>query len=201
MRIHSGIRVEWFGSAWMIVEFAGSITLGLLAGSLALLAFGGDSFVELVSGFAVLLHLRRDADSLTAHQSKNVERVTTALLFSLIPVIGLGAVYSFISGLKPEGSSIGIVLAICALVIMPYLYFQKKKIGDQTREIPLQIDAIESATCFLMSIALLGGLLVEYFFGLWWVDYVATGIILAFVAREAIESYRDLRGGITPVVR
>lgn len=44
-----------------------------------------------------------------------------------------------------------------------------------------------------MSIALLGGLLAVYFFGLWWADYVATAVIIAFVAREAIESYQDLR--------
>lgn len=193
MRIDNGIRVECLSSAWMAVEFAGSVALGFLAGSLALLAFGGDSLIELVSGFAVLFHLRNDASNQGTHESKAIEKVTTALLFSLIPAIGLGAVYSFVSGLRPEGSPLGIVLAACAMVIMPYLYLQKKKIGEQTRELPLRIDAVESVTCFLMSIALLGGLLVEYLFGLWWVDYVATTVILTFVAREALESYRELR--------
>lgn len=192
MRINTGIRIEYLSSAWMAVEFAGSIMLGLLAGSLALLAFGGDSLIELISGFAVLFHLRNDVRGSGAHESETAEKVTTALLFSLIPAIGLGAVYSFVSGLRPEGSPLGIVLASCAVVIMPYLYLQKKRIGEQTRELPLQIDAVESVTCFLMSIALLGGLLVEYFFGLWWADYVATAVILSFVAREALGSYREL---------
>jgi divalent metal cation (Fe/Co/Zn/Cd) transporter len=58
----------------------------------------------------------------------------------------------------------------------------------------LETDAIESVTCLFMSIALLGGLLGEYFFGLWWMDYLATGVILVFVAREALESYRELDG-------
>lgn len=57
---------------------------------------------------------------------------------------------------------------------------------------PLSIDAVESATCFFMSLALLAGLLAEYFFGLWWADYLATAVILAFVAREGIESYREV---------
>lgn len=192
-RIRTGIMVEYLSSAWMVVEFTGSIATGLLAGSLALLAFGGDSMIELISGIAVLLHLRNDTRDPSTRESKSVERVTTALLFSLIPVIGLGAVYSFVSGLRSEGSPVGIVLAVAAVAIMPYLYFQKKRIGEQTRELSLQIDAIESVTCFLMSIALLGGLLLEFFLGLWWVDYAATGIILAFVAREAVESYHELR--------
>ena len=178
----------------MAVEFSASIALGLLAGSFALLAFGGDSLVELISGFAVLTHLRSDVSGSETHESERVERITTYLLFSLIPVIGLGAVYSFVSGLRPEGSPLGIALAIGAVIIMPYLYFEKKKIGEQMKETALKIDAIESVTCFFMSIALLGGLLAEFFFGLWWADYLATAIILVFVGREALESYHELHG-------
>ena len=192
MRIQTGIRVEYLSSAWMAIEFSASIALGVLAGSFALLAFGGDSLIELISGFAVLNHLRNDVGSSEIHDSKRVEQITTALLFSLVPVIGLGAVYSFVLGLRPEGSPLGIGLAIGAVIIMPYLYFQKRKIGEQTREAPLEIDAVESVTCFFMSIALLGGLLAEFFFGLWWADYLATAVILVFVAREASESYHEL---------
>lgn len=75
---------------------------------------------------------------------------------------------------------------------MPYLYSRKKRIGEETRCLPLKMDAIESVTCFFMAAVLLGGLLAEYFLGLWWADYLATGVILVFVAREAIESYREL---------
>src|ERR1700691_2186486 len=59
-RIEAGIKVEYISSAWMTVEALGSIGFGLIAGSFALLAFGGDSVIELISGFAVLTHLRRD---------------------------------------------------------------------------------------------------------------------------------------------
>jgi divalent metal cation (Fe/Co/Zn/Cd) transporter len=54
------------------------------------------------------------------------------------------------------------------------------------------MDAIESITCIFMATALLGGLLAEYFLGFWWADYLATGIILSFVAREAVESYHEI---------
>jgi len=85
-------------------------------------------------------------------------------------------------------------LAIGAVIVMPYLWFEKRSIGKETRNLPLSIDAVESITCLLMAITLLGGLLAEYLFGLWWVDYLATAVILAFVAREAVESYHALRG-------
>ncbi len=193
MRIGNGVRIEYLSSAWMTVEVLGSIGLGLIAGSFALLAFGGDSLIELVSGLAVLGGLRRDSSrSGSVIDSKRTEQFTSLLLFALIPVIGLGAFYSYVTGLRPEGSPLGIAIAIGALIVMPYLYVQKKRIGRETRSLSLSMDAIESITCIFMATALLGGLLAEYFLGIWWADYLATGIILAFVAREAVESYHEL---------
>ncbi len=178
----------------MTIEVLGSIGVGLIAGSFALLAFGGDSLIELISGLAVLGGLRRDSsrNSGLRTDSNKTEQFTSLLLFSLIPVIGFGAIYSYITGLKPEGSPLGIAVAVGALIVMPYLYVQKKRIGRETRSLSLSMDAIESVTCLFMATALLGGLLAEYFLGLWWADYLATGIILAFVAREAVESYHEL---------
>jgi divalent metal cation (Fe/Co/Zn/Cd) transporter len=179
----------------MMVEVFGSIGFGVIAGSFALLAFGSDSLIELTSGIAVLTGLRKDSSVSTnsdGMHGKGTEQFTSALLFALVPLIGLGAVYSYITGLKPEGSLLGIAIAIGAVIVMPYLYVEKKKIGRETRSLSLSIDAIESVTCLFMAVALLGGLLAEYFLGLWWADYLATGVILAFVAKEAVESYREL---------
>jgi len=176
----------------MTIEVIGSVWSGLVAGSFALLAFGGDSLVELLSGFTVLTFLRRSPSGPGTGLRRGTEKITNALLFSLIPVIGLGAIYSYFAGLRPEASPLGIAIAVGAVIIMPYLWLEKRKIGRETRSFILSMDAVESLTCIFMSISLLGGLLVEYFLGLWWVDYLATGIILAFVAREAVESYHEL---------
>src|SRR5271157_5666805 len=147
MRAMTGIRVEYLSSAWMIVELVGSIGFGLIAGSFALVAFGGDSLVELISGFAVLAHLRKDVSG-PETRSRKTELFTSALLFALIPVIGLGAAYSYAAGLRPEGSPLGIAVAVGAVMMMPFLWFEKRKIGRETRSLPLSIDAIESVTCF-----------------------------------------------------
>ena len=190
-RISRAISIEYFSSLWMVVEVAGSIGVGIVSGSLALLAFGGDSVVELLSAFVVFSHLRGDVSG-TGGIGRRTAVTTTLLLFALVPAIGLGAVYSFELGLRPQSSLLGIAVAAGAVVIMPYLWLEKRKIGRETRCLPLTIDAVESATCFFMSVALLSGLVVEYMFGLWWADYAATAVILSFVAKEGIESYRQI---------
>lgn len=191
-RIGRAISVEFLSSLWMVVEVAGSIGVGLVTGSLALLAFGGDSVVELLSAFVVFSHLRGDLTG-SWPSDRRTAIVTTVLLLSLLPTIGLGAVYSYASGLRPEGSPLGLLIAIGAVAMMPFFWLEKRKIGRETRCLPLSIDAAESATCFFMAVALLGGLAAEYFLGLWWADYAATGVVLAFVAKEGAESYRELR--------
>jgi Cation efflux family len=123
--------------------------------------------------------------------SRRTELFATGLLFALIPVISLGAVYSYVSGPGPEGSPLGIAIAIGAVIVMPHLWWEKRKIGEETRSL-LSIDAVESITCLFMSVALLVGLLAEYFFALWWADYLATAVILVLVTREALESYSEL---------
>ncbi len=193
-RLSRAISIEYLSSLWMSVEAVGSIVAGVLAGSLALLAFGGDSVVELLSAFVVFGHLREDVTGASG-LGRRTALTTTLMLFALVPVIGLGAVYSFTSGVRPDSSLLGVSIAVSAVAIMPYLWLEKRRIGRETRCLPLSIDAVESATCFFMSLALLAGLLSEYLFGLWWADYVATAAILAFVAREGLESYRELEEG------
>ena len=189
-RISQGVRLEYFSLGWMVVEVVGSIGIGLLSGSFALLAFGGDSLIEIMSGLAVTLHLKRDSSG-SSGLGEGTERLTKLLLVALIPTIGGGAAYSYLAGIKPESSLPGVLLALGAAVIMPVLWVQKKRIGRETNCAPLSMDAVQSATCFLMSVALLGGLLANYLFGISWMDYVATGVILAFVAKESTEAFQE----------
>jgi divalent metal cation (Fe/Co/Zn/Cd) transporter len=195
--IRKGVLVEYVSLAWMTVECAAAIYAGIAVWSLALLAFGGDSFVELLSSVAVVQHLksimRRPEGSADHVENKQVEWATGLLLVSLIPVIGLTALYSFLNGLRPESSLLGILVAASAVVIMPILWYEKKTIGAASNCLPLTIDASESSTCFYMSTALLVGLAVNYATGIWWTDYVATFVILGLVAREAVESIREIR--------
>jgi divalent metal cation (Fe/Co/Zn/Cd) transporter len=196
--LHRGLLLEYFSVAWMIVEASFSVGAGIFAGSLALVAFGGDSFIELLSAYAVAVFLRRSQamKAIDGHSremdSMTTEKVSAALLFSLIPIIALGSVYSYLTGIRAEGSPLGIAVATGAVLVMPYLWIEKARIGREADCLPLRIDASESATCFFMALALLGGLVVEFFLKIAWIDYLATGIILLFVVKEAVESYREI---------
>src|SRR5712692_10950228 len=85
-RIRNGIRIEYLSSVWMTIEVLGSIGVGLIAGSFALLAFGGDSLIELISGLAVLRGLHQDSSRVRGViNSKRTEQFTSALLLLLPP--------------------------------------------------------------------------------------------------------------------
>lgn len=192
--MRKGLYLEYFSIGWMICEIIVSIIAGLIVGkSLALLAFGGDSLVELISAYAVWSYLRNLSKGIIGGaESKRTEKIVLTLLILLIPVIALGAAYSYFAGIKPEASLLGIAIAIGAMIAMPILWIQKKQVGREGNIAPLTIDAVESATCFFMSIALVGGLLINYFFSISWADYVATAIILGFVAFEIRQSFEKI---------
>jgi divalent metal cation (Fe/Co/Zn/Cd) transporter len=180
----------------MTIEVIVSIIAGLIIGkSFALLAFGGDSLVELISAYVVLDYLRKFNKGIfqSEAESERTERLAAVLLTLLIPTIAGGAVYSYFSGIKPQASLLGIAVALGAVIIMPILWLQKKRIGREANILSLSIDAAESATCFFMSVAVLVGLLLNYFFQITWADYVATVIILGFVVLEIRESLEHIK--------
>jgi len=193
--LHRGLLIEYASLAWMVVESIFAISAGLFAASLALIAFGGDSFIELISSYTVADYLRKRerGEKDESGRKEKAEKLTTLLLFALLPVVAVGALFSYLSGIQAESSPLGIAIAFGAVIIMPVLWYEKKRIGRATDCLPLTIDAIESVTCFLMSIALLASLLSNYLWKIWWTDYVATIIIMAFVAKEALEALSKTR--------
>ena len=107
-RLQLGLVLEYISVAWMSVEGTASVLAGLFAGSLALVAFGGDSFIELISAYAVANYLRkRQRGNRDPEILRKTERITGALLAVLIPTIALGAVYSFLTGVRAETSILG----------------------------------------------------------------------------------------------
>ncbi|MCL4519919.1 MAG: cation transporter [Thaumarchaeota archaeon] len=188
--------LEYFSLGWMTIEIIASIIAGLIVGkSFALLAFGGDSIIEFISAYAVWNYLVKMNKGVIVGEleSEKTEKIATTFLILLVPVIVSGAIYSYFSGIKPEASPLGIGIALGAVIIMPILWIEKKRIGRRGNILPLTIDAIESSTCFFMSLALLGGLLLNYLFRITWADYISTAIILGFVVLEIKESLEEVR--------
>jgi divalent metal cation (Fe/Co/Zn/Cd) transporter len=133
-----GLLVEYASLGWMTVEALVALYSGLLAWSFALVAFGGDSLVELLSSFVVVVHMRAmlKSDSQPHILRERAEWATALLLFSLLPIIELGAGYSLLTGITPEPSLLGIGVALGAVLIMPILWYEKRRIGPKPNVYP-----------------------------------------------------------------
>lgn len=198
--LRAGIRIEWLTIGWMLVETVVAIGAGAAARSIALIAFGLDSVLELVSATVVLARLRAESSgpAMTAEQVEHAEQrasriVGWSLLF-LAAYVVIHSGYVLLTHTAPESSPLGIALAVAALVVMPALVRTKRKISAALGSAALKGDAAEGVVCAYMAATLLTGLAVRAAFGWWWADPLAALGIVYFIVREGREA---LAGGHT----
>lgn len=200
--VRAGVNVEIITVVWMLVEAAVAIAAGLVARSVVLTAFGLDSVIELVSGGALLWRLMVEARRGSLERVERAENraawITGVALVLLCIYIAATSILSLLAHAKPEGSLVGIGLAIAALIIMPWLVWRKRSIAAKINSRALRGDAACSLTCAQMAGALLVGVALNTLFGLWWADAVAALALLYWIvpeAREALEGARRGGGG------
>lgn len=200
--VRSGVRVEVVTVVWMTIEAVVAIGAGVLAHSVLLTAFGLDSVIELVSGGALLWRLVTEARGRSLTQVERAEHraawVAGIALLLLCFYIVVTAIISLWSHNHPDSSPAGLGLAVLALIVMPVLVRQKRRIADRINSVALRADAACSLTCAYMAATLLAGLLLTAAFGWWWADAVAALALLYWIvpeAREALEGARTGRGG------
>ena len=172
---------------WMLVETAVSLYSAQQARSVALLAFGSDSVVELLSASVALLSFI-PAVSLSKERA---ERWAGILLFALAGVVTLTAVASLFFRVPPEVSYLGIGIAVAALFVMPLLAWGKRKVAKATNSRVLAADAVQSATCAYLAALTIAGLAINALFHIHWIDSLAA---LAAVPILIIEGRRAMRG-------
>jgi divalent metal cation (Fe/Co/Zn/Cd) transporter len=180
---------------WMLIEGAIAVAAGVIAHSVALTAFGFDSFIELFSAAVVLRRLlERSADeergSLTAGE-RTASRLVGWALYVLIGYIVLSAIAGVALGLRAQASPIGIGLAVASLVIMAGLWRWRLNLSDRLGSPALRGDAACSVVCLYLAGATLVGLGLNALFGLWWADSLAGLALIWWIrgeAREALEA-------------
>jgi divalent metal cation (Fe/Co/Zn/Cd) transporter len=179
-------RLQRFTLAWMAVELIVAVGSGVAAKSPALMAFGGDSAIELLSAWLVLRRFRAGGESEAA-----TARLTAWLLVALTAFIVLGSAVSLcFPGLRPEPSWIGVLLLATAAVIMPGLGRAKRHLAAELGSASLRADAAQSSACAYLSWIALAGLLLNAWLGWAWADSVAALGLLPFVVREAREAFQ-----------
>ena len=173
---------------WMIVEAALSLWAAWQAKSPALLAFGGDSAIELLSAAVVLWRFRRHNSDEQAE--RRAARITGALLLVLLLYVLAASVATLVGYSAPKPSRLGIVVLLASGVIMPWLARQKRQLSSLTGSAALRADAAESMLCAYLSWIALAGLAIHALFHIAWADPIAALAVTPLIGWEALESLR-----------
>ena len=191
-------RAVWLSIAtvgYNVIEGIAAITVGAITNSTALLAFGLDSFIESLSGSVMIWRFGKSRESADEHKAEQRALKLVAYTFFI-----LGAYVLFEAGKQlltqeaPEKSLFGIVVAVLSLIIMPALMRAKYNTGKQLGSKSLIADSKQTFACIIMSGTLLLGVGLNYLFGLWWADPLASiliALLLFHEGKEALEGDED----------
>ncbi len=172
----------------MSVEAAVSFFAAWRASSPALLAFGGDSAIELFSAVVVLWRFRaRDAHE---DAERRAARVAGALLFALAAYVVITSVASLLGYSEPKLTILGIAVLIAAAVVMPWLAREKRRLSGPTGSAALRADAAQSALCAYLSLIALAGLAINAIWHVKWADPIAALVVLPLILWEGREAIR-----------
>ena len=182
-------RVQTVTIAWMSVEAAVSLFAAWRARSPALLAFGGDSAIELFSAAVVLRRFGAGA----AHEEaeRRAARVAGVLLFALAAFVAVTSVASLLGYSESKPTLLGIAILVAAAAVMPWLAKEKRRLSGATGSAALRADAAQSALCAYLSLIALAGLTINAIWHVKWADPVAALAIVPLVVREGREAMRS----------
>jgi divalent metal cation (Fe/Co/Zn/Cd) transporter len=186
-----GKRLEYFTIAWNSLEGLVALVAGAFAGSISLVGFGIDSFIEVTSGSVLLWRMSVDADLQSRERNERLSlRIVGACFLALAIYVGYESASDLLSKKPPEHSIPGIVLACVSLVVMPLLARAKRKIGRELGSSAMHADARQTDFCVYLSAILLVGLLLNAGFGLWWADPIAALVMVPIIAKEGLDGMR-----------
>lgn len=188
------LRLEYLTVGWNVIEGLVAVTAALLAGSVALLGFGIDSFVESASGAVLVWRLlaeRRGADAAQVERlDARAHRLVGASLFLLAAYVAYEAVTALLAREVPGPSVVGLVLAAVSIVVMQWLARAKRRAARRLGSRALEADAFQTTACFWLSIITLVGVGLNAALGWWWADPAAALAMTLFIAREGLEAWR-----------
>lgn len=181
-------RIQAVTIVWMSLEAAVSLFAAWRARSPALLAFGGDSAIELFSAVVVLWRFRASA----AHEDveKRAARVAGALLFALAAYVAITSVASLLGYSEPKPTLLGIAILVAAAAVMPWLAKEKRRLSGATGSAALRADAAQSALCAYLSLIALAGLAINAIWRVKWADPIAALAVLPLIVWECREAMR-----------
>jgi cation diffusion facilitator family transporter len=191
------VLLEWFTVAWNVVEAAVAIGVGLVVGSVALVGFGVDSGVEVISAVVLLWRLYRAGPNASAEEQSGAERkalyLVAATFFLLAAYVLYEAIGALLSGEGPEVSTVALVLSVVSILVMPTLAYLKGRTGREIGSRALLADTVETWVCAYLSVALLAAVGLNAAFGWWWADPVGALAMLPVILWQGWETLGEAR--------
>lgn len=185
------LRLSIFTVAYNVVEASVAITFGAISGSSALIGFGLDSVAESLSGSIMIWRFAQHRPK--KEEDRKEKRAYQLVGYSFL-ILGTYVLYEagskLIQGEKPDQTLVGIVIALVSLLVTPILFRAKYRLGKKIGSQSLVADSKQTFACIMMSVSLLIGVSLNYFFGLWWADPLAAIFIAIMLIREGFEMKR-----------
>lgn len=191
--IHRVRRVQAITVAWMSAEASVSLLAAWRARSSALLAFGGDSTIELFSAVVVLWRFR--ATAAPENAERRAARVAGILLFALAIFVAVTSGASLLGYSEPQPTFLGIGILVAAAVVMPGLAKEKRRLSGATGSAALRADAAQSALCAYLSLIALVGLAIDAIWRVKWADPLAALAIIPLIVWEGREAMQGKHCG------
>lgn len=181
--------LSWFSLIWMTIEGVVGVVSGILAGSIALQAFGISSAVE---GLASVIVIWRFTGSRTLSETseRRAQKAVAISFWLLVPYVVAEASYKLLVNAEAETSYVGIVLTASSLILMPLLGRAKLRLGSKLDSAATAGEGTQNILCAYLAGAVLLGLLGNTLFGLWWLDPLAALVIAGLAVKEGRESWR-----------
>lgn len=191
--LRRGIRLEWATTAWNMMEVFVTIALGIAAKSLALVAFGLDSMIEVFASTVVIWHLREGRDP-APDRTRLAFKLIALAFFTLAAFLTVASVRSLVLGSEPKESVAGIAYLGLTAAVMFTLASVKRRTARTIDSGPLDAEASMTFLDGCLCLCILSALAVNVLFGWWWADGLAALGIAGFAAREGFESLHEARG-------
>jgi divalent metal cation (Fe/Co/Zn/Cd) transporter len=193
--VRRGQWLTWVTLGYNSLEGLLSVGAGLLAGSVALIGFGVDSFIEVTASALAIWRLRVDADpGRRALAEGRALRVIGLCFLALAVYVIVDATWALVNRSQPEESVLGITIAAISLVVMPLLARAKRQVAEALGSRAIGAEARQTDICMYLSAILLGGLGLNALFGWWWADPVAALGMTPFIAWEGRQALRGRAG-------
>ena len=183
-----------FTVSYNIVEGIVSIVAGISSNSISLTGFGIDSFVESISGSVMVWRFKKQ-EKISEAEEERIEKIAQRLVAISFFILSAYIFYESITKLYfkdiTEPSILGLIIIIMSIIVMPVLFYLKYRTGKLLNSKSLIADSKETLACLFLSVAVLTGILLNFFYGFWQADPIAAILIAMYLIVEGVRTLRE----------